>query len=165
METQASLLFLILLFFFSFCYAEDSAKTDEIISALDSAKKAYSEKNYRELWQKVAVITYRLQQNAPRQGLPWPRAEILMRDWVKKKWHEDVIEIQQLSQGGMEETVERHFGRFWGWTWETGEKTVTKDFVFQARVITKKPAGKKGDYKIRFHFDKTDSGWHIKSGV
>ena len=62
----------------------------------------------------------------------------------------------------METTTERHYGSFYGWTWDTGEKTVTTDFVFEASVKALNSKGKELNHKIRFHFDKGPTGWIIK---
>ncbi|MFT5426798.1 MAG: hypothetical protein ACI9ZT_001744 [Gammaproteobacteria bacterium] len=95
--------------------------------------------------------------------LSWEQAEQMIKDWVEKNWHEKVIDVKPLSEGGMENTTERHQGSFEGWTWDTGEKTVTTDFVFKAGVKALNSKGKELNHKIRFHFDEGPRGWFIKS--
>jgi hypothetical protein len=133
-----------------------------ILKSLDETKSAYSTRDYQRMWQELDKVTTWLEVNAPRSGLGWQQAKELITNWVKKNWHEDVTDVKPLSEGGMETTTERHQGSFMGYSWYTGEKTVTTDFVFEARVKADKPTGKKGDYKIRFHFDKGPAGWFIK---
>ena len=101
--------------------------------------------------------------NSSRSDLSWEQAEQMIKDWVEKNWHEEVIEVKPLSEGGMETTTERHQGSFEGWTWDTGEKTVTTDFVFKAGVKALNSKGKELNHKIRFHFDKGPADWFIKS--
>lgn len=140
----------------------DEIDTAGILKSLDDAKAAYSSKDYQRMWQEMDRVTTWLEANSPRTGLSWQQAQELITKWIKKNWREDVTEVKPLSEGGMETTTERHQGSFMGYSWYTGEKTVTRDFVFEASVKTDKPTGKKGNYKIRFHFDKGPTGWFIK---
>jgi hypothetical protein len=100
--------------------------------------------------------------NSSPSDLSWEQAEQMIKDWVEKNWHEEVIEVKPLSEGGMETTTERHQGSFEGWTWDTGEKTVTTDFVFKAGVKALNSKGKELNHKIRFHFEEGPRGWIIK---
>lgn len=141
--------------------AVDEAST---LKALDSAKAAFIKKNYDRMWEEVDKISSWLEANAPRSGLSWNHAEEMIKSWVKKSWYEDVLEVKPLSEGGMEATIQRHQGSFHGWTWDTGQKTVTTDFVFEAAVKAVNRKGKILKHRIRFHFDKGPSGWSIKRG-
>jgi len=160
----------ILLFIFMFAIAANSI-ADEMndsatLKALDDAKTALTNHDYDRMWLEVDKITKWLEATAPRSGLAWEQAEQMIKAWIKKNWQEDVLEVKALSEGGMETTTERHQGSFEGWTWDTGEKTVTKDFVFEAAVKAVNAKGKVLNHKIRFHFDKGASGWVIdRAGV
>ena len=145
------------------CQGMDDAAAQK---ALDDAKAALSNSDYDRMWQEMDKITKWLEAKAPRSGLAWEQAEQMIKDWIKKNWNEDVLEVKALSEGGMETTTERHQGSFEGWTWDTGEKTVTKDFVFEAEVKAVNGAGKILNHQIRFHFDKGPAGWFIdRAGV
>ena len=134
----------------------------ETLNALDDAKEAFIKKDYSRMWQEVDKITKWLEANSPRSGLAWNVAEQMIKDWIKKNWREKVIEVKPLSEGGMETTTERHQGSFYGGTWDTGQKTITTDFVFEASVKALNSKGKELNHKIRFHFDKGPTGWSIK---
>lgn len=132
------------------------------LNAIDNVKKSLTKKDYNRMWQEMDKLTVWLEAKAPRDGLSWPQAELMIKAWIKKNWHENVIEVKALSEGGMETTTERHQGSFYGWSWDTGEKTVTTDFVFEAKVKAINAKGKVLNHRIRFHFDKSRSGWLIK---
>jgi len=134
----------------------------EAISAIDNVKKSLTKKDYNRMWREMDKLTAWLEANAPRDGLSWTQAEQMIKVWIKKNWREDVIKVEALSEGAMENTTERHQGSFYGWTWDTGEKTVTTDFVFEAKVKALNAKGKELNHRIRFHFDKNNSGWLIK---
>mgnify|MGYP000553580260 CR=1 FL=1 len=144
----------------------DNAQETNTLRALDNAKQAFIKKDYNQMWQEVDKITSWLETNSPRSGLEWVQAKQMIKDWVKKNWREDVLEVKALSDGGIETTTDRHQGSFYGWTWDTGQKTVTTDFVFEASVKAYNSKGKELNHKIRFHFDKGPSGWFIqRAGV
>ena len=144
----------------------DAVDDTATLKALEDAKTAFTNKDYDHMWLEVDKITKWLEARAPRSGLAWEQAEQMIKDWIKKNWQEDVLEVKALSEGGVETTTERHQGSFEGWTWDTGEKTVTKDFVFEASVKAVNSKGKVLNHRIRFHFDKGASGWVIdRAGV
>ncbi len=138
----------------------------DITKALDSAKKSLEAKDYNQMWQEMDKITRWLEKQSPRSGLAWDQAEKMIRAWVKKNWRKDVLEIKAVNEGGMETTTQRHQGSFYGWVWDTGEKTVTKDFVFEAKLKAVNAKGKIFNHRVRFHFDKGHTGWFIqRAGV
>jgi len=144
-----------------FSSAANTNDTDAV-AAIDNVKNALTKKDYSRMWQELDKLTTWLEANAPRDGLSWTQAEQMIKKWIKKNWREDVIEVKPLSEGGMETTTERHQGSFYGWSWDTGEKTVTTDFVFEAKVKALNAKGKELNHRIRFHFDKNRNGWLIK---
>jgi hypothetical protein len=157
----ASVLILTFLLFISI--KTTAADQDDIpLKALIQAKLALKQQDYQAMWIELDALTAWLDKNAPRSGLSWPQAKEMIKQWVENNWHENVLEVTALSQGGMAETTQRHQGSFYGFTWDTGEKTVTKDFVFEAHVKATNRKGKVLQHRIRFHFDKSASGWVIK---
>jgi hypothetical protein len=145
------------------CFANAANSDDaEAVAAIENVKSALKTNDYASMWQEMDKLTTWLEANAPRDGLRWTEAEQMIKTWIKKNWREDVIKIKALTKGGMEETTERHQASFHGWTWDTGEKTVTTDFVFEAKVKAVNAKGKILNHSIRFHFDKGRSGWVIK---
>ena len=146
----------------AFQVVADAESEKETLQALDDAKEAFIKKEYQKLWQEIDTISKWLEANSPRSGLTWEQGEKMIKAWVKKNWRKNVIEIKPMSEGGMEDTVERHQGSFYGWTWDTGEKTVTTDFVFEAKFTALDSKSKVREHKVRFHFEKGTSGWYIK---
>jgi hypothetical protein len=159
------------LFYFSLSSITIHASADNVdeestLKALENAKQAFTKKDYNRMWQEMDTITQWLEVNSPRTGLSWDHAEQMIKDWIKKNWYEDVLMVKPLSEGAMENTTQHHMGSFYGWTWDTGEKTVSTDFVFEAAVKARNSKGKELDHKIRFHFDKNQTGWYIqRAGV
>jgi hypothetical protein len=153
--------FLVISAFTTVLSATDS-ETAITAQTFDDAKNAFVSKDYSRTWNELDKITKWLEANAPRSGLSWQDAEQMIKKWVKKNWREDVISVEAQSDGGMETTTERHQGSFYGWTWDTGQKTETTDFVFEASVKAINSKGKVLLHKIRFHFDKNNTGWYIK---
>ena len=75
----------------------DNAQETNTLRALDNAKQAFIKKDYNQMWQEVDKITSWLETNSPRSGLEWVQAKQMIKDWVKKNWREDVIEVKALS--------------------------------------------------------------------
>ena len=140
------------------------ASEDKTLKALDNAKKAFIAQDYPQMWAELDTITAWLEANSPRSSLSWSQAQTLIKNWVKKNWRKEALEITALSGGGMESTTERHQGSFRGYTWDTGERTVTTNFVFAASFKALDSKGKMRTHKVRFHFDKGTSGWIISRG-
>ena len=159
-NSRKTLFLLIAILYFPFTQASET----EVMKAIEDAKDALTKKDYQRMWRDLDAITQWLEETSPRSGLSWEQAQAMIKKWVKKNWRKDAKDIKALSEGGMESTTERHQGSFRGLTWDTGEKTMVTDFVFEAEFKALDSKNMIRTHKVRFHFDKGSSGWYIKSG-